>query len=161
MPRLGAIQSEVGLLKNVEKGGVEYLEFSPELRDQSNLAVVERAIPNWAQRVSLTPTGRNYFNEEMGRVVGYRIEPNGSGTKIPGGNDKSSRFRRPAPRSQPRQRSGLCLFLFGGNLPVSAGGRRGLMGQEEVAHLVYRLGEQVLLLFPRVRRHLSLRRQRH
>ena len=40
MLRLGAIQNEVGLLKNVEKGGMEYHEFSPELRAQSDKAVI-------------------------------------------------------------------------------------------------------------------------
>ncbi len=83
MLRLGAIQNEVGLLKNVEKGGMEYLEFSPELRAQSDLAVVERVIPNWAKRVGLDSPWINIFNEKMGPVVGYRIEPDGSVTKIP------------------------------------------------------------------------------
>src|SRR5262249_2473010 len=44
--------------------------------------------------------------------------------------------------------------------PVSADGCRGLMRLEEVAHLVYRLGEQVFWLSPGIDRHFSLRRQR-
>ena len=83
MLRLGAIQNEVGLLKNVEKGGMEYLEFSPELRTQSDAAVIEAVIPNWAQRVGLDSPWIKIFNEKMGPVVGYRIEPDGSVTKIP------------------------------------------------------------------------------
>ncbi len=83
MLRLGAIQNEVGLLKNVEKGGMEYSEFSPELRAQSDLAVIEDVIPNWAKRVGLDSPWIDTFNEKMGPVVGYRIEPDGSVIKIP------------------------------------------------------------------------------
>ena len=83
MLRLGAIQNEVGLLKNVEKGGMEYSEFSPELRAQSDKAVIEAVIPNWAQRVGLDSPWIDTFNEKMGPVVGYRIEPDGTVIKIP------------------------------------------------------------------------------
>ncbi len=83
MLRLGAVQNEVGLLKNVEKGGMEYSEFSPELRAQSDKAVIEAVIPNWAGRVGLDSPWIGVFNEKMGPVVGYRIEPDGSVTKIP------------------------------------------------------------------------------
>ena len=57
MLRLGAIQNEVGLLKNVEKGGMEYSEFSAELRAQSDKAVIDAVIPNWASRVGLDSPG--------------------------------------------------------------------------------------------------------
>ena len=83
MLRLGAIQNEVGLLKNVEKGGMEYSEFSAELRAQSDKAVIDAVIPNWASRVGLDSPWIETFNEKMGPVVGYRIEPDGSVTKIP------------------------------------------------------------------------------
>ena len=83
MLRLGAIQNEVGLLKNVEKGGMEYSEFSPELRVQSDKAVIEAVIPNWADRVGLDSPWIDVFNEKMGPVVGYRIETDGTVTKIP------------------------------------------------------------------------------
>lgn len=48
--RLGAIQNEVRLVKNMGKG-MEYVELSPEVRAQSDKAVIERVIPNWADRV--------------------------------------------------------------------------------------------------------------
>ena len=83
MLRLGAILNEVGLLKNVEKGGMEYSEFSPELRAQSDKAVIEAVIPNWARRVGLDSPWIDTFNEKMGPVVGYRIEPDGTVIKIP------------------------------------------------------------------------------
>ena len=83
MLRLGAIQNEVGLLKNVEKGGMEYSEFSSELRAQSDKAVIEAVIPYWAQRVGLDSPWIKTFNEKMGPVVGYRIEPDGSVIKTP------------------------------------------------------------------------------
>ena len=83
MLRLGAIQNEVGLLKNVEIGGMEYSEFSSELRAQSDKAVIDAVIPNWASRVGLDSPWIATFNEKMGPVVGYRIEPDGSVTKIP------------------------------------------------------------------------------
>ena len=83
MLRLGAIQNEVGLLKNIEIGGMEYTEFSPELRAQSDKAVIEAVIPNWADRVGLDSLWIDVFNEKMGPVVGYRIEPDGTVTKIP------------------------------------------------------------------------------
>ncbi len=83
MLRLGAVQNEVGLLKNVEKGGMEYLEFSAELRAQSDRAVIDAVIPNWAQRVGLDSPWIGIFNEKMGPVVGYQIEADGSVIRIP------------------------------------------------------------------------------
>ena len=83
MLRLGAIQKEVGLLKNVEKFGMEFSEFSPGLRAQSDKAVVDAVIPNRADRVGLDSPWIDVFNGKMGHVVGYRIESDGTVTKIP------------------------------------------------------------------------------
>ncbi len=82
MLRLGAIQNELGLLKNVEQGGMEFIEFSPELRAKSDQAVLEKVIPNWAQRVGLDSPWVAIFNEKFGPVIGFHIETDGSVTKI-------------------------------------------------------------------------------
>jgi hypothetical protein len=83
MLRLGAIQNEVGLLKNVEIGGMEYHEFSTELRTQSDKAVIEEVIPNWASRVGIDSPWIDVFNEKVGPVVGYEILEDGNVIKIP------------------------------------------------------------------------------
>ena len=85
MLRLGAIQNEVGLLKNVEKGGMEYHEFSSELRAQSDKAVIEEVIPNWADRVGLDSLWIDVFNEKFSPVVGYEILDDGTAIKVPKG----------------------------------------------------------------------------
>ena len=83
MLRLGAIQNEVGLLKNVEVGGMEYTEFSPELRAKSDQAVVEAVIPNWADRVGLDSPWIGVFNEKFSPIVGYYIQEDGSVIQVP------------------------------------------------------------------------------
>ena len=83
MLRLGAIQNEVGLLKNVEIGGMEYTEFSPELRAQSDKAVIEGVIPNWAGRVGLDSPWIGVFNEKFSPIVGYYIQEDGTVIKVP------------------------------------------------------------------------------
>ena len=50
-------------------------------------------------------------------------------------------------------------LLVVGHQPVSAFGGRGLMGSEELTHLVYRLGEYVRLLFPGIDGRLCFWRQ--
>ena len=83
MLRLGAIQNEVGLLKNVEVGGMEYTEFSPELRAKSDQAVIEAVIPNWADRVGLDSPWIGVFNEKFSPVVGYHIQEDGTVIQVP------------------------------------------------------------------------------
>ena len=85
MLRLGAIQNEVGLLKNVEIGGMEYHEFSPTLRAQSDKAVIEEVIPNWADRVGLDSPWIDIYNEKFASVVGYAIQADGTVIQIPKG----------------------------------------------------------------------------
>jgi TRAP-type C4-dicarboxylate transport system substrate-binding protein len=81
--RLGAIQNEVGILRNT-KAGMEYLEFGPEVRARSDETVITRVIPNWAKRVGGGNSAwAKIFNEKVGPVVGYRIEPNGSVVRVP------------------------------------------------------------------------------
>ena len=50
-------------------------------------------------------------------------------------------------------------ILIVGHLPVSAFGGRGLMGSEELTHLVDRLGEHVRLFFPGIDGDLGFWRQ--
>ena len=54
---------------------------------------------------------------------------------------------------------GTVAPLSGATLPVSAGGCCGLMRPEEVAHMAYCLGNQVLGIFPGVDAHFRLRRE--
>ena len=83
MLRLGAIQNEMGLRKLIEKGGMEFTEFSPELRAKSDKAVIERVIPNWADRVGLDSPWIDVFNEKFSNVVGYFIQEDGTVIRVP------------------------------------------------------------------------------
>ena len=83
MLRLGAIQNEMGIRKLIEKGGMEFTEFSPELRAKSDKAVIERVIPNWADRVGLDSPWIDVFNEKFSNVVGYFIQEDGTVIRVP------------------------------------------------------------------------------
>ena len=83
MLRLGAIQNEMGLRKLIEKGGMEFTEFSPELRAKSDKAVIEGVIPNWADRVGLDSPWIDVFNEKFSNVVGYFIQEDGTVIRVP------------------------------------------------------------------------------
>ena len=83
MLRLGAIQNEMGLRKLIEVGGMEYTEFSPELRARSDRAVIEGVIPNWADRVGLDSPWIGVFNEKFSNLVGYYIQEDGTVIKVP------------------------------------------------------------------------------
>ena len=64
---------------------MEYHEFSAELRAQSDKAVIEEVIPNWASRVGLDSPWIDVFNEKFSFVVGYEILEDGTVIKIPKG----------------------------------------------------------------------------
>ena len=82
--RIAAIQNELGVERNLKKGGMEYLEFSPELRAKSDAAVLERVIPLWAKRTGGPDAPFvKIFNEKVGPVIGFRVEANGLATKVP------------------------------------------------------------------------------
>jgi C4-dicarboxylate-binding protein DctP len=81
--RLGAIQNELGLLKNTQIGGMEYVEFSPDVRALSDKAVIESVAPNWVKRVGPESPFIQVFNEKIGTRVGLRVEPDGSVVKVP------------------------------------------------------------------------------
>ncbi len=86
--RIAAIQNEMGLPKNID-AGLEFVEFSPEIRAQSFRAARESVLPNWLRRLGYP--GRNQdaqdavdvFNDKIGPIVGLRIEPDGSVVTVP------------------------------------------------------------------------------
>lgn len=80
--RLGSIQNELGLQKNVD-AGLEYIEFGPEMRALSDQSVAESVLPNWVDRVGGPEEFfvQEVFNEAIGTVVGITIEPDGTITK--------------------------------------------------------------------------------
>ncbi len=80
--RIGAIQNELGLEKNI-RAGMEYLEFSPEIRARSDAVVFERVVPNWVKRVGPDKPFIKVFNEHVGPRIGMRVEPDGSVVKVP------------------------------------------------------------------------------
>jgi TRAP-type C4-dicarboxylate transport system substrate-binding protein len=80
--RIGAIQNELGLEKNIREG-MEYLEFSPEIRARSDAAVFERVVPNWVKRVGPDKPFIKVFNEHVGPRVGMHVQPDGSVIKVP------------------------------------------------------------------------------
>jgi TRAP-type C4-dicarboxylate transport system substrate-binding protein len=81
--RIAAIQNEVGILKNTT-AGMEFVEFSPELRARSNATVVERLVPNWVKRAGGADTPIiKIFNEKIGPLVGLHVEANGTVVKVP------------------------------------------------------------------------------
>ena len=82
--RIAAIQNETGLLKN-QAGGLEFVPFSEEINHRSfNTAVIGHVIPAWVNRIgdANDPIITETFNNKVGPIVGLRIEPDGSVTKI-------------------------------------------------------------------------------
>ena len=79
--RLGSIQNELGLQKNID-AGMTYVEFGPEMRALSDKSVLENVVPNWVDRVG-GPDAHfvQVFNEAIGPVVGLSVEPDGSVTR--------------------------------------------------------------------------------
>ncbi len=83
--RLAAIQNLTGLERNIN-AGLEFVEFSPEIRQQSFRVTRNNVITGWLQRLGYP--GRNQdtvdvFNSKIGPIVGLRIEPNGTVVTIP------------------------------------------------------------------------------
>jgi TRAP-type C4-dicarboxylate transport system substrate-binding protein len=80
--RVAAIHNEVVLDQLIETG-MEYVEFSPEVRALSDKAVIESVAPNWVKRVGPESPFIQVFNEKIGTRVGLRVEPDGSVVKVP------------------------------------------------------------------------------
>ena len=83
--RMASIQNLTGLQNNID-AGLEFVEFTPEIRQQSFRVVRENVIPGWLQQLDY-PRNNHYsvdlFNEKIGPLVGLRIEPDGTVTTIP------------------------------------------------------------------------------
>jgi TRAP-type C4-dicarboxylate transport system substrate-binding protein len=76
--RLGAIQNELGLQKNID-AGLEYIEFGPEMRDLSDNAVITEVVPNWVDRVGGPDAPFvEVFNRAIAPIVGITIESDGA-----------------------------------------------------------------------------------
>ena len=76
--RLGAIQNELGLQKNID-AGLEYIEFGPEMRALSDDAVITEVVPNWVGRVGGPDAPFvGVFNRAIAPVVGITIEADGT-----------------------------------------------------------------------------------
>ena len=79
--RLGSIQNELGLQKNID-AGLEYIEFGPEMRALSDNAVMTEVLPNWVDRVGGPDAPFvGVFNEAIAPVVGITIEADGTITR--------------------------------------------------------------------------------
>ena len=79
--RVAASHNEIVITQLVE-AGMEYVEFSPEVRALSDKAVLEVMVPNWVKRVGGADASIvKVFNEKVGPRVGMHIEPDGSVVK--------------------------------------------------------------------------------
>ena len=79
--RLGSIQNELGLQKNID-AGLEYNEFGPEMRAISDNAVMTEVVPNWVDRVG-GPDAHfvEVFNNAIAPIVGITINSDGTITR--------------------------------------------------------------------------------
>ena len=76
--RLGSIQNELGLQKNID-AGLEYIEFGPEMRALSDDAVLNEVVPNWVDRVGGPDAPFvAVFNDAIAPIVGITIEADGT-----------------------------------------------------------------------------------
>ena len=76
--RLGSIQNELGLQKNID-AGLEYIEFGPEMRALSDNAVITEVVPNWVDRVGGPDAPFvDVFNQNIAPVVGITVEADGT-----------------------------------------------------------------------------------
>ena len=76
--RLGSIQNELGLQKNID-AGLTYIEFGPEMRALSDNAVLTQVLPNWIDRVGGPDAPFvEVFNNAIAPVIGITIEADGT-----------------------------------------------------------------------------------
>ncbi len=76
--RLGSIQNELGLQKNIDSG-LTYIEFGPEMRVLSDSAVINEVVPNWVDRVGGPDAPFvDVFNRAIAPIVGITIEADGT-----------------------------------------------------------------------------------
>jgi len=59
-------------------GGMEYIEFTPEIKDALRKASIEQVVPNWVERVGGVDTDAvRMYNEFVGPLLGVMIGPDG------------------------------------------------------------------------------------
>lgn len=79
--RTASIQNEVGLQENTD-AGLEFVEFSPELKALSRAAVLNNVIPGWVRRLGGADKPIvGTFNDIVAPLVGLRINPDGTVTQ--------------------------------------------------------------------------------
>ena len=81
--RMAAIENEIALQINIDNGGLEFVPFSGEMDRRSLESAMNSVIPNWVDRVGgpEAPIVADTFNNEVGPIVGLRIQPNGEVVK--------------------------------------------------------------------------------
>ena len=78
--RLAAVQNTTGIPRN-ETAGVEFVEFSQEVKRQSHETAVTRVVPYWLARVGYPRDDGlvvDVFNRKVAPIVGLHIQPDGS-----------------------------------------------------------------------------------
>ncbi len=81
--RLAAIQNITPLQRNID-AGIEYAEFSTEIRTLGFESAVESVIPGWIKRLGYPRSGHGTvetFNEHVSPYVGLYIDENGSAVR--------------------------------------------------------------------------------
>ena len=83
MLRVSSIHNEIILEKSI-KAGLEFVEFSPEVRERSNAALIERVVPNWVKRAGGGDQPViELFNEHIGERIGMHVKPDGTVVEAP------------------------------------------------------------------------------
>ena len=58
---------------------MEYIPFTPELKEGIRKAALERIVPNWAKRAGGPDSDAvRLFNEKVAPIVGVKILPDGT-----------------------------------------------------------------------------------
>ena len=79
--RLSTIQNLSSMRRNID-AGLEFVEFSPEVKARSFHVAYESVLPNFFQRISYLRDVVDVFNNKIGPYVGLSIEPDGSVEKV-------------------------------------------------------------------------------
>ena len=67
-----------GVDENVA-GGMEYIEFTPEIKDALRKAAIEKVVPNWVERVGGADTPAvQMYNQYVAPLLGVSIDANGN-----------------------------------------------------------------------------------
>lgn len=82
--RLASIQS-ITDLQSIQETGLEFVEFGPQIRQMSFQAGYEQVVPELVDRLDYNADRRkeivDVFNNQVGPLVGLRIEPDGQVVK--------------------------------------------------------------------------------